>query len=182
MHAVGVPVLLCLCSSCQKRTRKCKERQGPRTSSSKGERGRAKARTNKARKLTHRGRLHDGAKNGVAQSTASRKANQIASEKQIALSKQSTSSFFLASSASQVQGMLLTAALLVLQMARPGPRQHLRIAVRTGRSMMKSFESFFFLPCPTSMSPRRRRGAGDGPMAACASRMAAAGSGRDCPF
>ena len=97
MHAVGVPVLLCFVFFLPERN---KEMQGKaRTSSSKGERGRAKARTNKARKLTHRGRLHDGAKNGVAQSTASRKANQIASEKQIALSKQSTSSFFLASSA-----------------------------------------------------------------------------------
>ena len=142
MQAVGVPVLLCLCSSCQKGTRKCKERQGPRTSSSKGERGRAKARTNKARKLTHRGGLRDGAKHGVAQSTASRKANQIASEKQIALSKQSTSSFFLASSLCQVQGMLLTAALLVLQMARPGPRQHLRKAVRASpHARLKAFFS-----------------------------------------
>ena len=45
-----------------------KKRQGEaRTSSSKGEsRGRAKARTNKARKLTHRRRLRDGAKHGVA--------------------------------------------------------------------------------------------------------------------
>ena len=89
MHAVGVPVLLCFVFFLPERN---KEMQGKaRTSSSKGERGRAKARTNKARKLTHRrGLRRDGAKHGVAQSTASRKANQIASEKQIASSKQST--------------------------------------------------------------------------------------------
>ena len=64
MHAVGVPVLLGFVFFLRERNKK---RQGKaRTSSSKEERGRAKARTNKARKLTHRGGLRDGAKHGVA--------------------------------------------------------------------------------------------------------------------
>ena len=75
--------------SCEKGTRKGKERQGPPPPRERAE-GEQRQGTNKARKLTHRRGLRDGAKHGVAQSTASRKANQIASEKQIASSKQST--------------------------------------------------------------------------------------------
>ena len=79
MHAVGVPVLLC--SSVISLRERNKKRQGKARTSTKGERGRGgkgKDRQ-KARKLTHRRCVRDGAKHGVTQSNPDRerKADRV---------------------------------------------------------------------------------------------------------
>ena len=149
MHAVGVPVLLCFVFFLPERN---KEMQGKaRTSSSKGERGRAKARTNKARKLTHRGGLRDGAKHGVAQSKPDRerKADRVVEAKHLLPSAGHAASSSPACSSDDQVG-----------------RSCVRIsASQYGQlHMIASFrEPFFSPPCPGSMVPRRRGGAGAGP-------------------